>query len=105
MLRHLICNTHPNSSGSGDRPHTFVDKTCTSPPLQFLFQKPRGKMKMDRFMHQDEQELLSVWEGWHRDENEGGLIRTCAPQARREEVEYVRRHKNAHKGLQRNLLT
>ena len=59
--------------------------------------------EMGRLMHHDEQELLSVWEGWH---NKGGwLDPELGAQARREEVEYIRRHKNAHKGLQRNLLT
>ena len=43
-------------------------------------------------MHQDEQELLSAWEGWHWDDNKGGWLdlELCA---RREEVEYIRRHK------------
>ena len=45
-------------------------------------------------MHQDEQELFSAWEGWHWDDNKGGWLdpELCA-KARREEVEYVRRHK------------
>ena len=45
-------------------------------------------------MHQDEQELLSVWEGWHWDDNKGGRLdpELCA-KARREEVKYIRRHK------------
>ena len=49
---------------------------------------------MDRLIHHDEQELLSVWEGWHWDDNKGGWLDPdlCA-QARREEVEYIRRHK------------
>ena len=34
--------------------------------------------EMGRLMHHDEQELLSVWEGWPWDDNKG-LIRTCAP--------------------------
>ena len=36
---------------------------------------------MENLMHHDEQELLSVLEGWHWDDNKGGdgLIRTCAP--------------------------
>ena len=34
--------------------------------------KTREKKKL---MHHDEQELLSFWEGWHWDDNEGG----CAP--------------------------
>ena len=45
-------------------------------------------------MHHDEQELLSVWEGWLWDDNKGGWldIDLCA-RATREEVEYIRRHK------------
>ena len=45
-------------------------------------------------MHHDEQGLLSVWEGWHWDDKEGGWLdpERCA-RARREEVEYIRRHK------------
>ena len=40
------------------------------------------------------QELLSVWEGWHWDDNEGGWLdpELCA-KARQEEVECIRRHK------------
>ena len=50
--------------------------------------------EMGRLMHHDEQELLSVWEGWHWDDNKGGWLdpELCA-QAKREEVEYIRRHK------------
>ena len=58
-------------------------------------------------MHHDERELLSVWEGWHWDDNEGGWLdpELCA-RARREEVEYIRRHKmNTRVRLQGNLLT
>ena len=49
---------------------------------------------MGRLMHHDELELLSVWEGWHWDDNKDGWRdpELCA-QARREEVEYIRRHK------------
>ena len=49
--------------------------------------------EMGRLMHHDEQELLSVWEGCHWDDNNGGWLdqELCA-QARREE-EYIRRHK------------
>ena len=45
-------------------------------------------------MYQDEQELLSVWEGWHWDDNKGGWLdpELCA-KARKEEVECTRRHK------------
>ena len=50
--------------------------------------------EMEKLMHQDEQELLSAWEGWHWDDNKGGWLdpELCA-KARREEVEYIRRHK------------
>ena len=50
--------------------------------------------EMGRLMHHDEQELLSVWEGWHWDVNKGGWLDPglCA-KARQEEVEYIRRHK------------
>ena len=44
-------------------------------------------------MHHDEQELL-LWEGWHSDDNKGGWLdpELCA-EARREEVEHIRRQK------------
>ena len=45
-------------------------------------------------MHHDEQELLSLGEGWHWDDNKGGwLDPELCTKARREEVEYIRRHK------------
>ena len=49
--------------------------------------------EMGKLMRHDEQELLSVWEGWHWDDNKGGWLdpELCA-KARREEVEYIRRH-------------
>ena len=34
--------------------------------------------EMGRLMHYDEQELLSVWWGWHWDDN-NGLIQSCPP--------------------------
>ena len=44
-------------------------------------------------MHQEEQELLSVWEGWHWDDNEDNwLDRELCAKAKREEVEYIRRN-------------
>ena len=50
--------------------------------------------EMGKLMRQDEQELLSVWEGWHWDDNKGGwLDPELYAKARREEVEYIRRHK------------
>ena len=44
------------------------------------------------FMRHGEQELFSVWEGWHWDVNKGGWLdpKLCAT-ARLEEVEYIRR--------------
>ena len=41
--------------------------------------------EMEKLMHQDEQELLSAWEGWHWDDNKGGWLdpELCAT-ARRE---------------------
>ena len=45
-------------------------------------------------MHQDELELLSAWEGWHWDDSKGGWFDPeLFAKARREEVEYIRRHK------------
>ena len=36
--------------------------------------------EMGRLMHHDESELLSVWEGWHWDDNKGGWLDPgCAP--------------------------
>ena len=51
--------------------------------------------EMVNLMHHDEQELLSLWEGWHRDDNRGGWLdlELCAKARRQEEVEYIRRHK------------
>ena len=51
-------------------------------------------MKWDKLMHHDEQELLSLCEGWHCNDSKGGWLdpELCA-RARREEVEYIRRHK------------
>ena len=59
-----------------------------------------------KLMHQDEQELLSVWEGWHWDDNKGVWLDSelCA-KARREEVEYIRRHKMYVRVPQRGVLT
>ena len=50
--------------------------------------------EVEKLMHQDEQELLSLWEGWHWFDDKGGWLdqELCA-KARREEVEYIRRHK------------
>ena len=50
--------------------------------------------EMRKLMHQDEQELLSAREGWHWDDNKGRWLdlELCV-KARREEVEYIRRHK------------
>ena len=54
----------------------------------------RVQNEMGRLVHHDEQELLSVWEGWHWDDNNGGWFdpELCA-KGRREEVEYTRRPK------------
>ena len=54
----------------------------------------RVQKEMGNLMHHDEQELLSVWEGWHWDDNKGERpdLELCA-KARREEVEYIRCHK------------
>ena len=41
--------------------------------------------EMGKVVHQDEQELLSVWEGWHWDGNKGwGLDPELCAKARRE---------------------
>ena len=49
---------------------------------------------MVKLMHHDDQELRSLWEGWHWDGNKDGWLdpELCA-KATREEVEYMRRHK------------
>ena len=54
---------------------------------------PRDEMV--QLVHHDEQGLLSLWEGWHWDDNKGGWLdpELCA-KAGREEVEYIRRHKH-----------
>ena len=43
---------------------------------------------MVNLMHHDEQELLSLWEGWHWDDNKGGWLdlELCAKARREEEV-------------------
>ena len=48
-------------------------------------------MKWVKRMYHDEQELLSLWEGWNWDDNKGRRLdpELCA-KARREEVEYIR---------------
>ena len=45
--------------------------------------------EIGKLMHHDEQELLSLCEGWHWDDNKGVWLnpKLCA-EARREEVEY-----------------
>ena len=50
--------------------------------------------EMGKLLHQDKQELLRAWEGWHWDDIKDGWPdpELCA-KARREEVEYIRRHK------------
>ena len=50
--------------------------------------------EMEKLMHHDEQELLNLCEGWHWDDHKGGWLdpELCA-KARREELEYIRRHK------------
>ena len=54
----------------------------------------RVQNELGKLMHHDEQELLSLWEGWHSDGNEGGwLDPELCTKARREEVENIRRHK------------
>ena len=49
--------------------------------------------KMEQLLHHDEPELLSLWEGWHWDDNKGGWLdpELCA-KARRDEVVYFRCH-------------
>ena len=51
------------------------------------------RSEMVKLMHHDEQELPTVWEGWHWDDNNGGWLdpELCA-KVRREEVECMRRH-------------
>ena len=64
------------------------------------------KNEMGKLMRHDEQELLSVWEGWHWDDRKGGwLDPELYANARREEVEHIRRYKMYTRGLQRNVPT
>ena len=46
--------------------------------------------EMEKLMHHDEQELLSLWEGCHWDDHNGGWLdpELCA-KARREEVKHI----------------
>ena len=50
--------------------------------------------EMEKLMLHDEQELLSLWEGWQWNDNNGGWLdpELCA-KARREEVDHIRRYK------------
>ena len=66
----------------------------------FVHEKDKSKAsrrvqdEMERLLYHDEQELRSVWEVRHWDDNKGGwLDPEMCPKARREEVEYIRRHK------------
>ena len=62
--------------------------------------------EIGKLMHNDEQELLSVWEGWHWDDNKGGVARSGAVrqgQAIRSGVHPS--PQDVHKGLQGNVLT
>ena len=49
--------------------------------------------EMGRLMRLDEQEQLSVWEGWHWGDNNGGWLDRELCAKARQEVEYIRRHK------------
>ena len=62
--------------------------------------------EMGKLMHQDEQELLSVWEGWHWDDDKAGWLdpELCA-KARREEVEYILPTQDVRESSQRGVLT
>ena len=54
---------------------------------------------MGKLMHQDEQELLSAWDGWHGDDKGGWHDPELCAKARREEVEYIR--KDVHERVPR----
>ena len=45
--------------------------------------------EMENLMHHDEQELLSMWEGWHWDDNKGKMHTRVLPERRA----YVRQEK------------
>ena len=62
--------------------------------------------EMGTLMHDDEQELLGLWEGCRWDDNKGGWLGLglCA-KARREDVEYIRDHKMYTRVTQRGVLT
>ena len=52
---------------------------------------------MEKLMHHDGQELLSLWEGWQWYDNKGGwLDKELCAKAGREEVECIRRHRRLH---------
>ena len=78
----------------GDRLHCFHQNVMNRETKCGVLWSSLVEAEMGKLMHQDEQELLSVWEGWHWDDNKGGWLdpELCA-KARREEVEYIRRHK------------
>ena len=61
--------------------------------------------EMGRLMHHDEQELLSVWEGWHRDDNKGGGSIRVVRQGETRRSGVHPSPQDVHKGLQGNLLT
>ena len=48
----------------------------------------RVQNEMEKLTHHDEQELLSIWEGWRWDDNKGEwLVPELCAKARREEVQ------------------
>ena len=58
--------------------------------------------EMGILMRHDEQELLSVWEGWHWDENKGGWV---DPEGETGRSGVHPPPQDVHKGLQGNLPT
>ena len=62
--------------------------------------------EMWKLMRRDEQELLSLWEGWLWDDNKGGwLDRELCAKARREEVEHTSSPQDVHESPQRGVPT
>ena len=62
--------------------------------------------EMEKLMHHDGQELLSLWEGRHLDDNKGGWLdpELCAT-ARRDVVEYISSPPDVHESPQRGTPT
>ena len=102
--RNIVTSSCPNNGGTVDKGPAGVGDAGTEAEdakriRGIVHEKNKNKTvshvqdETEKFVHHDEQKLLSVWERWHWDDIRGGRLdlELCA-KARREEVEYIRRH-------------